>query len=79
VKRQAVTGLAARARLAEDRASHHFALAVDADAGRLLLLQLLGRRLRLQLAKRISWKSKHRAINGDYRNPDKEFWRINWF
>jgi hypothetical protein len=36
VKRQAVTGLAARARLAEDRAAHHFRLAVDANSGRLL-------------------------------------------
>jgi hypothetical protein len=65
MKRQAVAGLAARARLAEDRAAHHFALAMDADAGRLLLLQLLGRRLWLRLAMRISWKSKHRAINRD--------------
>src|SRR5229473_1226925 len=48
VKRQAVTGLAARAQLAEDGAAHQLRLAVDADAGRLLLLQLLSRRLRLQ-------------------------------
>jgi hypothetical protein len=33
VKRQAVTGLAARARLAEDGAAHHLPLAVDVEAG----------------------------------------------
>jgi len=48
VKRQAVTGLAARARLAEDGAAHHLPLAVDIEAGCLLLLQFLSRRLRLQ-------------------------------
>ena len=47
MKRQAVTGLAARARLAEDGAAHHLPI-VDADAGHLLLLQFLSRRLRLQ-------------------------------
>jgi hypothetical protein len=52
VKRQAVTGLAARARLAEDGAAHHLALAVDVEAGRLLLLQFLSRRLRLQSLRR---------------------------
>src|SRR5713101_2283712 len=50
VKRQAVTGLAARARLAEDGAAHHLRLAVD--AGRLLLTQLLSLAFRLQLLSR---------------------------
>jgi hypothetical protein len=50
VKRQAVTGLAARARLAEDGAAHHLPLAVDIEADCLLLLQFLSRRLRLQSA-----------------------------
>jgi len=47
-----VTGLAARARLAEDGAAHHLRLAVDADAGGLLLLQLLSLAFRLQLLSR---------------------------
>ena len=48
MKRQAMTGLAARARLAEDGAAHHLPLAVDIEAGCLLLLKFLSRRLRLQ-------------------------------
>jgi hypothetical protein len=53
VKRQAVTGLAARARLAEDGAAHHLPLAVDIEAGCLLLLQFLSWRLRLQSLSRL--------------------------
>jgi hypothetical protein len=52
VKRQGVTGLAARARLAEDGAAHHLPLAVYVEADCLLLLQFLSRRLRLQSLRR---------------------------
>ena len=63
MKRQAVTGLAARARLAEDGAAHHLPLAVDIEAGRLLLLQFLSRRLRLQ----------------SLRRPCQNYWECNFF
>ena len=65
MKRQAVTGLAARARLAEDGAAHHLPLAVDVEAGRLLLLQFLSWRLRLQSLSRLrlnQWECSFLAL-----------------